>query len=316
MGKQILRFGTALSAIVFAGMLSAAQGETTGTLSAPEYPGSAKEQFNTETTGEIFYAKDPVEKVKAFYEKKLGVSLQLMAGSIEYCDSPKPDADKACFTILTTGPDGKDVFSLMRDEQIRESTGLPVNKEFLAATKQYDYLTRSFFALSDQTDESSIHRELPAVLYEKYVGPVDKEQEGERQESGHKSRKNKKDPDEKQKEAERKQTKAKIKQLKAEGKNDEARALSMQQLQDNQGDYSAAMAAASQAQDEQTKKDDQKKQAYMKFLQELAKQPAYATKIVIRYVVKKDGRDYTSQNRASGKSTGLTINKLRGLIGR
>jgi len=304
-----------------------------GELAAPAYPDSVKERFESAASDErgraLFYTKDPIDKVKAFYEKTLGASLPIADNTGSYCKNAS--SGSGCVRIMAA-PGNSHAFSLMHDDLGQSRMGLPVNKDFHAACVKYEYLSKSFFPLSEDASGGAGHQETPDALYAKYVTPVEREARDEaRQDNAARKQREqtadgqKEKEERKKKEAERKKVRERIKQLKAEGRNDEAMALAMQMAQDNQGEMQRGMAEASARQGQESKKDDKIKQAYVTFLQELAKQPAYATKIVIDSAQTRDytsqQRDYTAQKRkeSSGKSsTGVSdaIDRLKGLFGR
>jgi len=296
-------------------------GASADELAAPQYPGSVKERFSA-GEGSTFYTQDPLDKVKAFYEQKSGVFVLVEDGSGRSCRDP--GASSAC-VLLATKTESDHAFSLMLEDQQKANMGLPVNKEFHAACQKYDYLARSVFPLNDEGVGT------PDALYTRTVGPVEKQIEKEtKQESATRRQRDKSAEGQadrevkKKKQAEMKATSKRIKELKAEGKNDEAMALAMQMMQANQGDMAAGMAAAAEAKEKSDKYTEKLQQAYITFLKELAKQPAYATKIVTGVSQQRDytsqQRDYTSQQRkaAAGKKSGAqdTINKLKALFGK
>jgi hypothetical protein len=320
---SVLLFATAI--VLSAGQPAEGAQSYPGGLSAPQYPGSVRERFDN-ATGEgraVFYTKDPIEKVQAFYVKTLGVSLPVSDGEGRYCR----DAGAASGCVKLTSKPESQAFYMLNDDLKQAKMGLPVNEKFHAACQKYEYLSRSVFTLSDETTGAAGHPEMPDALYAKYVGPVEQElkMENEQESQAQKGRSAEGQADKearKKQQEQMQQTAERIRQLQAEGKNDEAMALAMQMAQASQGAMAAGMAAASEAQAKVQKQKERLQQAYIAFLQELAKQPMYATKIVIDSSERRDytsqKRDYTSQQRSEGKGPGMqdTINKLKGLFGR
>lgn len=274
----------------------------------PAYPGSVKEKYQKEgAMYVVYYTNDPVEKVKAFFasQKKPDASIDTECGPASTGASicTEPEAGKAI-------KDLKDCLSMGRIcEQVH-------GQEVATASRKYQYLTQVFFPLSAETRENE-HLEVPDVLYAKYVGDADKAVEvsernqeekvnamgaslgagAEKQEKGKKSGKKKKKKSDDDDDAMTDEQKM-------------AQAMEMMQGM-SQDTYKGTI----EAQQNTGKVKEKRGKTYISFLQELAKQTSYKTRITIALVQQ---REYTSETREapSVKSPGAAVNKLKGLFGK
>ncbi len=259
---------------------------------ASTYPGS-KSQDGTQANSGVFYAKDSIDQVKAYYEKEFGTPFTMDESSGTICRDVsltfegKQVSRNGCVKISSVREHDR-AFSEM-DRELQESLpqqATETDREFHAACEKYKDLADAYF------EKSSVIQSLHDKHVKTFEARVEDEQrkynaeKNEKAKAARKERKN--NPEMQAKDEERKQIKARINQLKKEGKKDEALALAMQLRQGMDGELTQAvstgMAAAQEETAVKTKFSDDKKKAYIIFLKELAKEPFFRTEIIIDLV--------------------------------
>lgn len=303
MNKKLL----VIAIVLIAGVLAAAAPEGMAAkkepankemLSAPQYPGSIEARATGMNSAEeyraTFYTNDTIDKVKAYYEQKTGVRISVQEGSgkgcrdVSFTNKGKKFTEHKCIFIQSKSKRPEPFDEL---EEVVNSSGpsasSPAEAEFLKTYQKYKYLAEYFFPIPDGGSGKTVMQE----LYDKHMnlahGKINAESKQQSKEKTAKAQK-KNTGDTQSKKEERKKTQEKIKQLKKEGRNDEAMALTMQMMQENQGVVAQALEEGSENQAIETENDaklsDIEMKARISFLEELAKQPSYKTQIIIEYL--------------------------------
>jgi transglutaminase/protease-like cytokinesis protein 3 len=131
------------------------------------------------------------------------------------------------------------------------------------------------------------------ALYDKIVEPVNRKVSAEASQPEKRKKEQKtassksSAKDDKAKKQKSNEMAARIEQLNKEGRTGEAMALTMQMMQGQQGIPSEAIAEGAQDEDDrlalERTRADEKRKAYIQFLQELAKETAFKRQIIIEY---------------------------------